>query len=115
MYNVIVMEIARDDLRSAVRYIANELKNPILLPIGLRTNLKSVCWQLTEMPERYQLLQDRFLALNQIRAFSVGNYLCILYSASGNADWWRSLRFLYGKRNWMRIIEALSKEELGEH
>ena len=28
MYNVIVMEIARDDLRSAVRYIANELKNP---------------------------------------------------------------------------------------
>ena len=113
MYKVIVKEIARDDLRSAVRYIANELKNPSAAN-RLADEFEKHVLELTEMPERYQLLQDRFLALNQIRAFSVGNYLAF-YTVHPETQTVAILRFLYGKRNWMRIIEARSKEELGEH
>ena len=102
MYNVIVMEIARDDLRSAVRYIANELKNPSAAN-RLADEFEKHVLELTEMPERYQLLQDRFLALNQIRAFSVGNYLAF-YTIDEDKKVVIIVRFLYQKSNWNTIL-----------
>ena len=102
MYNVIVMEIARDDLRSAVRYIANELKNPSAAN-RLADEFEKRVLELTEMPERYQLLQDRFLALNQIRAFSVGNYLAF-YTIDEDKKVVIIVRFLYQKSNWNTIL-----------
>ena len=110
-YRIIVTEYAKRDLKDAVRYIAHELKNPAAAA-RLADEFEKRVLELEEMPERYQVLQDQVLASSSVRAFSVSNYR-VFYTVHHKAECVTVLRFLYGKRNWSKVLRENVKE-LGE-
>lgn len=99
MYNVIVSESAKDDLKAAASYISNELKNETAAK-NLINAFNKTAISLSEMPERFPIIDDDILKNENIRFTQINNYLLFYYSNSVFV-----LRFLYGRRNWESILK----------
>ena len=97
MYKIEVTSLAQNDLKQAVYYIANELKNPISA-MTLADEFEKEALSLAEMPNRFKVVDDEFLASKSIRFFIVTKTVSII-------------RFLYAKRNWNDILK-INEEEL---
>ena len=60
---------------------------------------------LSDMPERYHLVKDDYLKNVGIRYISVKNYI-IFYTVSATKQKVYVVRILYGKRNWVDILQS---------
>lgn len=104
MYKIIVTKPAQNDLRSAVSYISNELKNKQaanqLIDIVEKT-VKS----LIDMPERYAVVDDEILSREGFRFIPVNNYL-LFYIVRKETQTVVIQRFLYSRRDWINILST---------
>lgn len=109
MYKIEVTSLAQNDLKQAVYYIANELKNSISA-MTLADEFEKEALSLAEMPNRFKVVDDEFLASKSIRFFIVKNYLAF-YIVNEETKTVSIIRFLYAKRNWNDILK-INEEEL---
>ena len=111
MYNIVVTEPAQKDLEDAVSYISNELKNKHAA-LRLLEQVEKEVRSLSEMPERYKLVEDEILARAGFRFIVIRNYL-LFYIVRNDTKTVVVQRFLYARRDWLNIlkINELSKSE----
>lgn len=102
MYKIIVTEPAQKDLRDAISYISNELKNN-QAAVNLIDLVEKTVNSLTDMPERYALVDDEILAREGFRFITIKNYL-LFYIVRKETETVVIQRFLYAKRDWMNIL-----------
>ena len=79
-YKIKFTKKAKADIRTAVRYIAVDLREPETAE-RMAVRIKKEAMSLQSMPERFPLVSDRYLASLGYRTTSVGNYL-IFYIVS---------------------------------
>jgi len=104
MYHVDITEPAEQDIQAAVKYIAEDLKNPIAADRLLNNAVEAIL-SLEEMPLRYPLVDDEVIAGFGLRFFPVRNYL-VFYSVQEKAKTVLIERFIYGKRDWITILQG---------
>jgi len=102
MYKVMVTESAHMDIRESVRYIAEELQNPIAAGRLLNDAYNAID-SLEEMPQRHALVKNELLARLGFLFIPVRKYL-IFYIVREDTRSVTVERFLHGRRNWMNII-----------
>lgn len=103
MYKVVVTKPAEEDLRKAVSYIANDLKN-IIAAKNLLNEVETAIKSLSEMPKRYHIVDDELLAIQGIRMVQIKNYLAF-YVVREETKSVTVLRFLYARRDWLNILK----------
>lgn len=101
-YKVKFTEKTNADIRAAVRYVAIDLREPDTAE-RMAIRIKEEAASLKNMPERFPLVPDRYLASLGFRMTSVGNYL-IFYIVNHDKRQVEISRVLYGKRNWIKIL-----------
>ncbi len=102
-YKVVITEPAEEDLRNAILYIANDLKN-IIAAKNLLNEVENTINSLSEMPKRFHIVDDELLALQKIRMAQVKNYL-VFYVVREETKSVTVLRILYARRDWMGILK----------
>ena len=102
MYKIIVTAPAQNDLQNAVSYISNELKDKqaAFNLIDVEETVKS----LTDMPERYSVVDDEILSREGFRFIQIKNYL-LFYVVRKETQTVVIQRFLYARRDWMNILK----------
>lgn len=108
MYKIVVTEPAEQDLKGAISYFANELKNPTVA-MDLLNDFNNKVTSLSDMPKRYKTVEDEYLATKGIRLMTVSNYL-VFYVVHDDTDTVSIIRFLYGRRDWNSILKLDSEE-----
>lgn len=103
MYKIAVTEPAQNDLKEAVLYISKELKNKRAAS-NLIDLFEETARSLTDMPERYAVVDDEILAKEGIRFIQIKNYL-LFYGVRKETETVVIQRFLYARRNWMSILK----------
>lgn len=101
-YKVKLTEKARSDIRTSIRYIAVDLREPDTAQ-RMAVRIKEEITSLKNMPERFPLVSDSYLASFGFRMTTVGNYL-IFYLVNHEESKVEISRVLYGKRNWIGIL-----------
>lgn len=101
-YDVEVTQIAEQDYNRAEDYIKNELYNQ-KAAAGLAKKLHEAIKDLSFFPKKYPVCNDDYLRLWEIRFVPVNNYL-LFYIVREDARTVYVLRFLYGRRNWQKIL-----------
>ena len=109
-YDVEVTQIAEQDYNRAEDYIKNELYNQ-KAAAGLAKKLHEAIKDLSFFPKKYPLCNDDYLRLWEIRFVPVNNYL-LFYIVREDARTVYVLRFLYGRRNWQKILRKQLEDEL---
>ncbi len=104
MYKIIVTEPAQKDLRDAVSYISNELKNK-QAAFNLIDIIEKTINSLTLMPERYAFVDDEILAREGFRFITIKNYL-LFYIVRNETETVVIQRFLYARRDWLNILKS---------
>ncbi len=104
MYKIIVTEPAQKDLRDAVSYISNELKNN-QSAVNLIDLVEKTVNSLTDMPKRYAVADDEILAREGFRFITIKNYL-LFYIVRKETETVVIERFLYARRDWMNILKS---------
>ena len=104
MYKVIVSVPAENDLRNAVSYISDTLKNETAAD-ALVEEAGKILDSLAEMPQRYAVVKDGYLAGQGIRMVQIKNYLAF-YVVRDDSGTVTVLRFLYARRDWMNILKT---------
>ena len=105
MYKVIVTEPAQADLKKAVMYIANELRNETAAE-NLIDEAERAFSSLSDMPERNPVVMDGVLATQDIRMVQIKNYLAF-YVVREETQTVSVIRFLYARRDWMNILKQV--------
>lgn len=102
-YGIEITEAAQRDFDNIYTYISDNLCNKqaasrliALLDKNIRT--------LVDMPEGYPLANDEYLRNMGIRFISVKNYM-VFYTVSTVKQKVYVIRVLYGKRNWIDILQ----------
>lgn len=109
-YDVEVTQIAEQDYNRAEDYIKNELYNQ-KAAAGLAKKLHEAIKDLSFFPKKYPVCNDDSLRLWEIRFVPVNNYL-LFYIVREDARTVYVLRFLYGRRNWQKILRKQLEDEL---
>lgn len=109
-YDVEVTQIAEQDYNRAEDYIKNELYNQ-KAAAGLAKKLHEAIKDLLFFPKKYPVCNDDYLRLWEIRFVPVNNYL-LFYIVREDARTVYVLRFLYGRRNWQKILRKQLEDEL---
>lgn len=104
MYKIIVTEPAQKDLRDAVLYISNELRNN-QAAFNLIDLVEKSVNSLTDMPERYAVVDDEILAREGFRFITIKNYL-LFYIFRKETKTVVIQRFLYARRDWINILKS---------
>jgi len=100
MYKLKYSCFYRDELRTAIKYIRENLKNPIAAQ-KLKDDVKKTYKKIKENPFIYPAVPDEYLASKGYRFTMVKNYM-LFYTVEKKEIF--ILRFLYGHRNWMNIL-----------
>jgi plasmid stabilization system protein ParE len=101
MFKLTYSYFYRDELRSAINYIRQDLKNPIAAQ-RLKGEVKKHVKKIKENPFMYPAVPDEYLAAKGFRFTMVKNYL-LFYTVEEKEI--ILLRFLYGHRDWMNILD----------
>ena len=96
-YVVEMTDQARTDLRGIYEYIAFALQSKINADRQLDRIEKEIL-SLSEMPERYKVLDLGFEAVKTIRMLTVDHF-CVIYHVAKERGAVQVLRILYGGRN----------------
>ncbi len=101
-YKVVVYKSAKEDIRSAVTYISKTLRESDTAQ-NMARRFREAILSLSDMPERFPVVPDSYLASLGFRMTSVGNYL-IFYIVQKDAHKVDVVRVLYGRRNWIELL-----------
>ena len=101
-YQVHITKTAEHDIAKAADYIEFVLKNPQAADHLLDVATEKI-GELTQMPEKLQLVDDPVLAVWGIRFIRVNNYLAF-YTIDEDKKVVIIVRFLYQKSNWNTIL-----------
>ena len=103
-YGIEITEAAQRDFENIYTYISDNLCNKQaatrlidLFDKNIRT--------LADMPEGYPLANDEYFRNMGIRFISVKNYI-IFYTVNIKKQMVYVVRVLYGKRNWIYILQS---------
>ena len=101
-YEIFVYDSAKQDIRDAIGYISKILREPETAH-NMLSRFQEEIFSLADMPERYPIVSDCYLASLGFRVTSVGNYL-IFYIVKKELNHVDIIRVLYGKRNWIDLL-----------
>lgn len=101
-YNIHITSTAERDINSAADYIEFTLKNPDAAD-NLLDPVEEQIRSLSEMPERYRIVDDPVLSSWEIRFVIINNYLAF-YTIEEEQQLVIIVRFLYQKSNWNSIL-----------
>lgn len=101
-YNIHITSTAERDINSAADYIEFTLKNPDAAD-NLLDTVEEQIRSLSEMPERYRIVDDPVLSSWEIRFVIINNYLAF-YTIEEEQQLVIIVRFLYQKSNWNSIL-----------
>ena len=100
MYKLQLSRYYREELRAAIQYIRQDLKNPVAAQ-RLKDEAKETYKKIKENPFMYPAVPDEYLASKGFRFVMVKNYM-LFYTVIGKEV--IILRFLYGRRDWMNLL-----------
>ena len=103
MYHINITQPAEYDIKEAVKYITEQLLNPIAAG-KLLDDAERAIFSLNDMPHRFALVKDDDLARLEFRFMPVNNYL-IFYIIREETKTVVIQRFLYGRRDWATILK----------
>ncbi|MBQ9531811.1 MAG: type II toxin-antitoxin system RelE/ParE family toxin [Eubacterium sp.] len=103
MYKIVITNPAENDLRDAISYISNKLKNKIAAK-NLLDETENMINSLSDMPERYSVVNDAVLAAQGIRMINITNYSAF-YVVREESKSITVLRFLFSRRDWINILK----------
>ena len=104
-YTVVMTNQAKTDLRGIYGYIAFTLQSKINADHQL-DRIEREILSLSEMPERYKILDLGFEAEKTVRMVTVDRY-CVIYHVAKERNEVQILRILYGGRD---ILAELEKD-----
>ena len=97
-YHLLITNVAERDISQAADYIEFILKNP-----KAADNLDQKINALLSLPQEHPIVEDNLLATWGIRFTQIKNYLAFYVIEENQAT---VVRFLYGKSNWISILQA---------
>ena len=103
-YGIEITEAAQRDFENIYTYISDNLCNKKAATILIDLFDKNIR-TLADMPEGYPLANDEYLRNMGIRFISVKNYI-IFYTVNIKKQMVYVVRVLYGKRNWINILQS---------
>ena len=101
-YSIHITATAEHDILRAADYIEFNLKNPAAADYLLDAATEQIN-SLSDMPEKYRLVDDPVLASWKICFIIVNNYLAF-YTIDKEKQTVIVVRFLYQKSNWNSIL-----------
>ncbi len=101
-YRIHITSTAERDIMSAADYIEFTLKNPKAAD-NLLDEAEAQINSLSELPEKFPLVDDPVLASWEIRFVIIKNYLAF-YTIDKETQTVIVVRFLYQKSNWNSIL-----------
>ncbi len=102
-YQLHITSAAEHDLIRAVDYIEFTLKNPDAADKLLDTATEQIN-SLSDLPQKFHLVNDPVLASWGIRSVIINNYLAF-YTIDEEKQMVIIVRFLYPKSNWSSILQ----------
>ena len=102
VYEVFITETAFNDLADIAFYVADSLQEPDISK-KLIEKIKEGIFSLENLPNRNNLVNDKYLASKGYRKLSVENYL-VFYIVSDDENIVYVSRVLYAKRNWVDLL-----------
>ena len=102
-YQIRITKAASADLEKIAHYIAINLQEPITA-LKQINRIKAAIISLQAMPERHNIVADKYLAAKGIRIMPIDNYL-IFYIADKTAATVNIIRVLYNKREWEVLLK----------
>jgi len=102
-YSLNITDIAEEDILSTVKYIANELKNPIAANT-LLDEIEKHEKILEETPGIYPSVHDEYLAEKGLKFVTIKNFL-LFFTIDKKNKTVNIIRFLYGRRDWKNILK----------
>ena len=102
-YQLHITSAAEHDLIRAVDYIEFTLKNPDAAD-KLLDNATEQINSLSDLPQKFHLVNDPVLASWGIRSVIINNYLAF-YTIDEEKQMVIIVRFLYQKSNWSSILQ----------
>ena len=107
MYKVRVMDSAQSDMREIYKYIAEDLQNPDAAFRRIKDIEESIR-SLNNMPTRFSLVQDSYLASKGFRMIVIKTHL-VFFIIRENIKMVSVIRIIYTRRDWMRILRIDEK------
>jgi len=104
IYKIRIMKPAQTDMREIYKYIAEELKNPIVAVNRISLINESI-QSLKENPARISLVRDEYLASKGYRMILVKNHL-VFFIIREEEHTVSVMRVLYGRRDWSRLLKV---------
>ena len=109
MYSVHITDIAEEEILTTVKYIADVLKAPIAAH-NLLDEIEKYENLLEDTPNIFSFVPDEYLRAKRIKYVMVKNYM-MFYTINENEKTVDVIRFLYGRREWKRILELNNTEK----
>lgn len=104
-YQLQITSLAEQDLCRGADYMESVLKNPQAADRFYATAEMEI-GSLAQMPQRYAVVDDPFLASHEIRALQIHNFLAF-YRVSVANKTVTVLRVLYARSDWRTILKQL--------
>ncbi len=101
-FKIHITSTAERDIISAVNYIEFTLKNPDAAD-NLLDSAEEKISSLSELPDRFEIVDDPVLASWEIRFIIINNYLAF-YTIDEKRQQVIVVRFLYQKSDWNSIL-----------
>jgi toxin ParE1/3/4 len=102
-YSLNITDIAEEDILSTVRYITNELKNPVAANT-LLDEIERHEKILEETPGIYPYVHNEYLAEKGLKFVTIKNFL-LFFTIDKKNKTVNIIRFLYGRRDWKNILK----------
>lgn len=102
-YQLHITFTAEHDIMNAVDYIELSLKNPDAADHLLDVVNERIS-SLSDLPQRFRIVEDPVLASWEIRFITVNNYLAF-YTIDEEKKLVTIVRFLHQKSNWSAILQ----------
>jgi plasmid stabilization system protein ParE len=103
MYSVHITDIAEEEILATVRYITDVLKAPIAAN-NLLDEIEKYENILETTPNIFSFVPDEYLRVKGIKYVMVKNYM-MFYTINEKEKTVDVIRFLYGRKDWKRILE----------
>lgn len=101
-YQIEFSKEARKDLKDIVKYIKYNLQEPNIA-LKFADKIKRNVEKLSENPNIYSIIDDKFLRKFELRKIIVDNYI-IFYKTVDKENKLQIVRIMYGRRNWIKLL-----------
>jgi plasmid stabilization system protein ParE len=109
MYAVHITDLAEADIQRTVNYIAGVLKAPVAAN-DLLDEIEKYERLLGDTPNMFSFVPDKYLMARGIKYVMIKRYM-MFYTIDEDNNTVNVIRFLYGHRDWKRILEIDDSEK----